>query len=96
MVMDDPAHELDQTSFRDLCRLLETMVRLHRVYDRPLKLMVMLNQENRALEAARATGGILAVLGWSRDQEKSVNAISVVGEGFHAPQPASLFEKTGT
>jgi hypothetical protein len=94
--MDDPAHELDQTSFRDLCRLLETIVRLHRVYSRPIKLIIMLNQESRALEAARATGGILSVLGWARDQEKAVNAISVVGEGFHAPQPASLFDKVGT
>lgn len=96
MVMDDPAHELDQTSFRDLCRLWETMMRLHRVYSRPLKLIVMLNQESRALDAARATGGILAILGWERDQEKAMPAISVIGEGFHAPQPAGLFEKTRT
>ena len=96
MVMDDPAHELDQTSFRDLCRLLETLVHLHRVYNRPLKLIVMLNQESRALEAARATGGILAVLGWARDQEKALKAISVVGEGFYAPQPGCLFGRTGT
>jgi energy-coupling factor transporter ATP-binding protein EcfA2 len=93
MVMDDPAHELDQTSYRDLCRLLETVMRLHRVYSRPLKLIVMLNQENRAVEAARATGGILTVLDWERDQKKAMNLISVVGEGFHAPQPTTLFAK---
>ena len=75
MVMDDPAHELDQTSFRELCRLLETLVRLHRVYSRPLKLIVMLNQESRALETARATRGILTVLDWERDQEKAMNLI---------------------
>jgi energy-coupling factor transporter ATP-binding protein EcfA2 len=96
MVMDDPAQELDQTSFRDLCRLWETWVRLHRVYNRPLKLVIMLNQESRALEAARATGGILAVLGWIREQEESMRAISVIGEGFHAPQPARLFEKAAS
>jgi len=97
IVMDDPAHELDQTSFRDLCRLWETMMRVHRVYRKPLKLIVMLNQENRAVEAARATGAILSVLGWEREQEiQSVRSISVIGEGFHAPQPASVFEATGT
>jgi hypothetical protein len=95
MVMDDPAHELDQTSYRDLCRLLETVMRLHRVYSRPLKLIVMLNQESRAVEAARATGGILTVLDWERDQKKAMNLISVVGEGFHAPQPTALFAKAG-
>jgi len=96
LVMDDPAHELDQTSFRDLCRLWETLVRLHRVYDRPLTLVVMLNQESRAVEAARATGGILGVLGWSREQEESVRATSVIGGGFFALQPGRLFEKTGS
>jgi hypothetical protein len=96
IVMDDPAHELDQTSYRDLCRLWETLVRLHRVYERPLRLIVMLNQETRAVEAARATGGILAVLDWERDQGKAISSISVIGEGFYAPQPTSIFEKTGT
>jgi energy-coupling factor transporter ATP-binding protein EcfA2 len=96
IVMDDPAHELDQTSFRDLCRLWETMMRLHRVYSRPLKLIVMLNQESRAVEAARATGAILSVLGWEGEQEiQSVRSINVIGEGFHAPQPAGIFSATG-
>jgi hypothetical protein len=96
IVMDDPAHELDQTSFRDLCRLWETTMRLHRVYHRPLKLIVMLNQESRAVEAARATGAILSVLGWERQQEiQSVRSISVIGEGFHAPQPSVMFAASG-
>jgi hypothetical protein len=63
----------------------------------PLKLIVMLNQESRAVEAARATGAILSVLGWEREQEiQSVRSISVIGEGFHAPQPAAMFAATGT
>lgn len=97
IVMDDPAHELDQTSFRDLCRLWETTMRLHRVYCHPLKLIVMLNQESRAVEAARATGAILSVLGWKREQEnQSVRSISVIGDGFHTPQPDTIFDATGT
>lgn len=96
MVMDDPAHEQDQTSYRHLCRLWETILRLHRVYNRPLKLVLLLNQENRAVEAARATGGILSILEWLPDQEGPINSISIIGEGFHAPQPTILFESTGT
>lgn len=96
LVMDDPAHELDQTSFRDFCRLCETLLRLHRVYEQPLTLVLMLNQESRAIEAARATGGMLAALDWTQVQEEPVPAVSVIGEGFHAPQPLRLFQKTGT
>lgn len=97
IVMDDPAHELDQTSYRDLCRLWETMMRLHRVYSRPFKLIVMLNQESRAVEAARATGAVLSVLGWDREQEvNSMQSINVIGDGFCAPQPVSIFSKTGS
>jgi len=57
----------------------------------------MLNQESRAVEAARATGAILSVLGWEREQEiQSVRSISVIGEGFHAPQPTTMFAAPGT
>jgi hypothetical protein len=69
MIMDDPAHEMDESTFRDLCRLWETLVRLHRVYELPLKLVILLNQESRAIEAARATGGVLMFLGWTPVQE---------------------------
>jgi hypothetical protein len=92
MVMDDAAQELDQTSFRDLCRLWETWVRLHRVYERPLKLILLLNQESRALDAARATGGILGVLSWTPEQQETPKAISLLGEGFFPPQPTRLFD----
>ncbi len=93
LVMDDPAHELDQTSFRELCRLWETLIRLHRVYRLPLTLVVLLNQESRAVEAARATGGILSVLGWARAQDEPVQATNVIGTGFYPPHPAMLFEE---
>ena len=91
LIMDDPAQELDQTSYRDLCRLWETLIRLHKVYSMPLKLVAMLHQESRALEAARATGGLLYVLGWVLDQKDSLKKIALLGEGFHSPQPDTLF-----
>jgi energy-coupling factor transporter ATP-binding protein EcfA2 len=92
MIMDDPAQELDQTSYRDLCRLWETLIRLHKVYSMPLKLVIMLHQESRALDAARATGGLLYVLGWALDQEHSLKRIALLGPGFHSPQPHLLFK----
>jgi hypothetical protein len=91
MVMDDPAQELDQTSFRDLCRLLETWVRLHRVSAIPLSLVVLLNQESRALDAARATGGTLAILEWRGIQNATLRQIDVIGPAFYPPQPTTLF-----
>lgn len=96
LVMDDAAHELDQTSFRELCRLWETLLRLHRVYDLPLKLVVLLNQESRAIEAARATGGLLSILSWNREQDTMISSVDVVGEGFYPPEPEQVFAKTGT
>jgi hypothetical protein len=92
MIMDDPAQELDQTSYRDLCRLWETLVRLHKVYSMPLKLVIMLHQESRALDAARATRGLLYVLGWALNQNHSLKRIAFLGPGFHSPQPHLLFK----
>jgi len=91
MVMDDPAQELDQTSFRELCRLFETWVRLHRVATHPLTFLVLLGQEGRALDAARAIGGTLGVLNWNGTQTEGLREVNVIGPGFHAPQPTKLF-----
>ncbi len=96
LVMDDPAPELDQAGFRDLCRLWETLIRLHRVYERPLRLIVTLNQEARATEAARATGGILWCLGWTPDQSDPLSIVRVIPENVHPLQPVRLFEKVAS
>jgi energy-coupling factor transporter ATP-binding protein EcfA2 len=88
IIMDDPAQEMDQTTFRDLCRLWETFMRLHKVYKKPLTLLIMLHQEERALDAARATGGIVNVLGWSKDQHLgTLSKVKVLGRGFHPLHP---------
>lgn len=65
MVLDDPAQEMDQTTYRDLCRLLETYVRVHRAQDTPLNLVLMFHQEDRALDAARALNATLTSLSWA-------------------------------
>ncbi len=94
IIMDDPALELDQTSFRELCRFWETIIRLHKIYGIPLKLIIMLNQESRAVEAARATNGILTILGWGIEHNMPVTNIDVVGEGFYSPFPNFLYKGT--
>jgi hypothetical protein len=68
MVLDDPAQQMDQTTYRDLCRLLETIARIHRVCGFPLKLLVMFHQEDRALDAARALGATMTILPWTETQ----------------------------
>ncbi len=91
LVLDDPAQEMDQTTYREFCRLLETWSRLHRVYERPLKLVILMNQENRALDVARATGGVTHLLGWVPEQKNSVSTLNVLAPGFFAPRPSRLF-----
>lgn len=66
IVLDDPAHQMDQPMFRDLCRLLKSMIRVHKRRALPLTLIVLLHQDERALDAARATDGTLHLLRWNR------------------------------
>jgi energy-coupling factor transporter ATP-binding protein EcfA2 len=93
LALDDPALDMDQTTFRDLCRLMESLLRLHktRSLQRPLSLLIFLHQDERALDAARATGGLLHRLVWNTGQarlEKSMKLFS--GEHRH-PLPSSVF-----
>jgi hypothetical protein len=88
IVMDDPAQEMDQITYRDLCRLWETIMRLHKVQGQPLTLVIMLHQESRALDAARATGGVLNVLGLGERQEPdTLRRIKLLGQGFYPRRP---------
>jgi hypothetical protein len=66
IAMDDPAQDMDQPAYRDLCRLWATLLRLHRIHDLPLDLLVFLHQDERALDAVRATDATLHRLGWNR------------------------------
>ncbi len=96
LILDDPAQEMDQTTYREFCRLLETFCRLHRKYGRPLKLVLLMNQENRALDAARATAGVTHLLGWVPEQKNTISTLNMVTPGFFAPLPTVLFEDAAT
>jgi hypothetical protein len=91
MVLDDPAQDMDQTTYRDLCRLLETIGRIHRVKGRKLTMVVLFHQEDRALDAARALNATLSVLSWAESQDQeSIKRIKVLGDAI-ALSPAAFF-----
>jgi len=96
MLLDDPAQEMDQPSFRELVRLWETLLRLHQKKVRPFTMIVALHQEERALDATRATNGRLYILGWQKEQQESSSQTSVkkvvlLAPGFHPLKPEKMF-----
>ncbi|MCU7843838.1 MAG: AAA family ATPase [Candidatus Thiodiazotropha sp. (ex Monitilora ramsayi)] len=93
LAMDDPALDMDQTTFRDLCRLLESLLRLHKMQSIPLTLMVFLHQDERALNAVRATGGVLYRLGWNTGQAELERSIKLFGDEYRHPQPNLLLQR---
>ena len=92
LVLDDPADTMDQPTFRDLCRFLETLLRLHRVYSIPLSLVVLLHEDQRALDTARATGAVLYQLRWNRHTKSINKPLRVYGEQMNPPLPISVLE----
>lgn len=96
MLLDDPAQEMDQPSFRELVRLWETLLRMHQRKGHPLTMIVALHQEERALDAARATNGRLYILGWQKEQrdtstQTSVKKVVLLAPGFHPLKPETMF-----
>ena len=95
LVLDDPVRSMDGPAFRDLCRLLATLLRLHRRLDRPLVLLLLMHDDQRALAAAQATGARVHVLGWSGGQARLERSLRVVGDGMVSPQPTEALAAAG-
>ena len=93
LVMDDPAQQLDQTSYRDLCRLWRVLVRLHLIREIPLRLVLFLQQEDRALDAARATRGVVDLLGWAPEQQGPLRELELFAPGASPATPRAWFEQ---
>ncbi len=96
ILLDDPAQEMDQPSFRELVRFVESLLRLHQRIDRSFTVIVGLHQEGRALDMARATNGKLYMLGWEPRQQdlrktSSVKQIVLLAPGFHPLTPDVMF-----
>ena len=90
MVLDDPAHSMDQPTFRDFCRLIETLLRLHRRHNVDLSLILLLHQDNRAVDAARATNGVLHQLRWNKKTPVRLRQTKLRDESSGSPQPIPL------
>ena len=93
IVMDDPAQQLDQTSYRDLCRLWRVLLRLHRIRGIPLRLVLFLQQEDRALDAARVTRGVVDLLGWAPEQEGPLRELELFAPGAASATPQAWFQQ---
>lgn len=96
MLLDDAAQEMDEPSFRELIRFIETLLRIHQRKADPFTLVVTLHQEDRAVDAARATNGKLYLLGWQRTQDdsgeqSSVKQVVLLAPGFHPLKPEMMF-----
>lgn len=98
MLLDDPAQEMDQTSFRELVRLWETLLRIHQRKGQPFTMIVALHQEERALDVTRATNGQLYILGWQKEQQdsntqNSVKKVVLLAPGYYPRKPEELFSR---
>lgn len=99
IAMDDPAQDMDQTSFRELTRFWATWLRLHRRNRLPHTLLIALHQEERALEAARATNAELYLLGWRSEQTgegpagPGMRKMVQLTPGYFPRTPAGLFKE---
>jgi hypothetical protein len=93
LVLDDPAHSMDQPTFRDFCRLLETLLRLHRKESMKLSMIVLLHQDSRAVDAARATNGVLHQLRWNKRTPVSLRRIKLQDDGAGSPQPIPIRQR---
>ena len=87
LVLDDPAQEMDQPTFRELCRFWETFTRLHRRLEVPLQLVILLHMDERALDAARATNATLHFLKWNQGKSELLKSTRLFGESIGAPTP---------
>lgn len=92
MALDDPAQEMDQTTFRAFLRLAQSLCRLHRRLGIPLTFIMFLHQEDRALDAARATCQQITSLKWSKriSGRDSVEQVILMSPDFKAPLPPEL------
>jgi hypothetical protein len=97
LLLDDPAADMDQPAFRALCRFLASLQSLYEAQGRPFTLVLLLNQEDRAVDAARETGQGLILLGWTgRQEDATLHRVGIFGEEVRSPQPEDLFAATGT
>lgn len=95
IALDDPAQEMDQTTYRAFVRWLQVLTRLHTVRNIPLSLITFLHQEDRALDLARATSQRVMMLRWAMTMrtdgpESTVHHLILRNDEQKPPVPAVL------
>ncbi|MGC2520440.1 MAG: hypothetical protein WA373_15190, partial [Burkholderiales bacterium] len=95
IVLDDPAQEMDQTTFRSFVRFAQALLRIHEYRSMALQMVFFLHQEERALDLARGTMGRFLMLNWRKsiaeDQAEDVWEVRLRSEGFCVRSATSLF-----
>lgn len=92
MALDDPAQEMDQTTYRIFVRWIQAMTRLHVVRKIPLSTVVFLHQEDRALDLARATNLSVVMIEWAAQMRTdgphpTVKTLQLNNSDFKWPLP---------
>jgi len=95
VVLDDPAQEMDQTTFRSFARFAQALLRIHECRSMALQIVFFLHQEERTLDLARGTMGRFLILNWRKsiaaDQAEDVWEVRLRSEGFLVQSAISLF-----
>lgn len=95
VVLDDPAQEMDQTTFRSFVRFAQALLRIHECRSMPLQMVFFVHQEERALDLARGTMGRFVMLNWRKsiaaDHMEDVWEMRLRSEGFLVRSAISLF-----
>jgi hypothetical protein len=91
-VPDDPTLDTDQTTFRDFCRLMDSLLRLHRVLSIPFTSLILLHQDERALDAARATDALMVRLVWNRGAAELAKTLELTSDEMLHPREGILLE----
>ena len=92
MALDDPAQEMDQTTYRIFVRWIQAVSRLHLVRKIPLSTVVFLHQEDRALDLARATNLSIVMIEWATQMRTdgphpTVKTLQLNSSDFKWPLP---------
>lgn len=95
MALDDPAQEMDQTTYRIFVRWIQAMTRLHVARKIPLSTVVFLHQEDRALDLARATNLSVVMIEWAAQMRTdgphpTVKTLQLNNSDFKWPLPEPI------
>ena len=101
IALDDPAQEMDQTTYRVFVRWIQAMSRLHAVREIPLSTVIFLHQEDRALDLARATNLSVVMIEWASQMRThgpnaTVKTLQLNNSEYKWPLPSPFQVLTAT